>query len=84
MIRDRKIKLRRILLASDHAGFKLKQEIKKFLSVLHMKNKYLGTDYNDNIKKALIFNRNLLMTNFTIPNRLKFPLFRNILENYYS
>ena len=36
------------------------------------------------IKEALIFNRNLLMENFIIPNRLKFPLFRNILENYYS
>ena len=43
----------------------------------------LATNYNDNIKKALIFNRNLLMENFIIPNRLKFPLFRNILENYY-
>jgi len=34
-------------------------------------------------KKALIFNRNLLMENFILPNRLKFPLFRNILENYF-
>ena len=39
---------------------------------------------NPNIKKALSFNRNLLMENFIIPNRLKFPLFRNILENYYT
>ena len=38
---------------------------------------------NDNIRKALILNRNLLMENFIIPNRLKFPLFRNILENYF-
>ena len=38
---------------------------------------------NDNYKKALSFNRNLLMENFIIPNRLKFPLFRNILENYF-
>ena len=37
----------------------------------------------DNYKKALSFNRNLLMENFIIPNRLKFPLFRNILENYF-
>ena len=39
---------------------------------------------NENIKKALLFNRNLLMENFIIPNRLRFPLFRNILENYFN
>ena len=38
---------------------------------------------NDDIKKSLAFNKNLLMENFIIPNRLKFPLFRNILENYF-
>ena len=40
-------------------------------------------NYNDNIKKALTFNRGLLMKNFIIPNKLKFPLFRNILEEYF-
>jgi len=39
----------------------------------------LKISYNDNTKKALTFNRNLLMENFIIPNRLKFPLFRSIL-----
>ena len=34
-------------------------------------------------KDALIFNKNLLMENFIIPNKLKLPLSRNILENYY-
>ena len=43
----------------------------------------LKTNYNANTKKALTINRNLLMKNFIIPNRLKFPLFRNILENYF-
>ena len=43
----------------------------------------LKTNYNVDIKKALTFNRNLLMKNFFIPNSLKFPLFRNILENYF-
>ena len=43
----------------------------------------LKTNYNNDTKKALTFNRNLLMKNFIIPNSLKFPLFRNILENYY-
>ena len=40
-------------------------------------------NYNDGAKKALTFNRNLLMENFIIPNKLKLPLFRNILENYF-
>ena len=43
----------------------------------------LKTNYNIDIKKALTFNRNLLMKNFFVPNRLKFPLFRNIFENYF-
>ena len=43
----------------------------------------LKENYNDNTKKALIFNRNLLMENFIIPHGLRFPLFRSILENYF-
>jgi len=43
----------------------------------------LQNNISDDIKKALNFNRNLLLKNFIIPNRLKFPLFRNILQNYY-
>ena len=43
----------------------------------------LKTNYKDDIKKALTFNRNLLMKHFIIPNGLKFPLFRNILERYF-
>ena len=31
MLRDKKKKIKRILLASDHAGFKLKDKIKRFL-----------------------------------------------------
>ena len=31
MARDKKIKSKKVVLASDHAGFKLKEEIKKFL-----------------------------------------------------
>ena len=38
----------------------------------------------DNIKEALSANKNLLMDNFIIPNRLRFPFFRNILENYFN
>tara|TARA_B100001123_G_C15302556_1_gene1021555 strand:- start:36 stop:623 length:588 start_codon:yes stop_codon:yes gene_type:complete len=45
-----------------------------------------NTNYNDkkDVKKALLFNKNLIMENFITPNKLKFPLFRNILENYFS
>ena len=43
----------------------------------------LKANYNDNTKKALMFNRNLLMENFIIPHGLKFPFFRSMLENYF-
>jgi len=36
------------------------------------------------IKEALAFSKNLLLENFIFPNKLKLPLFRNILEMYYS
>tara|TARA_B100000029_G_C17123164_1_gene795926 strand:- start:20 stop:595 length:576 start_codon:yes stop_codon:yes gene_type:complete len=42
-----------------------------------------SNNHND-IKKSLINNRNLLNKNFILPNRLKFPLFRKTLENYFS
>ena len=41
-------------------------------------------NYSIYIKEALFFNKNLLMENFIIPNKLRFPLFRNILEKYYQ
>ena len=40
--------------------------------------------YNIEIKEALIFNKELLLENFINPNKLRFPLFRNILESYYN
>ena len=36
------------------------------------------------IKEALIFNKNLLNENLIIPNRIRFPLSRKILEKYYN
>jgi DNA repair protein RecO (recombination protein O) len=39
---------------------------------------------NVEIKEALVFNKNLLIENFILPNNLRFPIFRNILESYYS
>ena len=41
-------------------------------------------NYDNKVKEALIFNKNLLLENFILPNGLKLPLFRNILENYYN
>ena len=43
MSRNRKIKSKRVILASDHAGFKLKEEIKKFLIKKKRKVLDLGT-----------------------------------------
>ena len=43
MVRDRKIKSKKVILASDHAGFKLKEEIKKFLIKKRRKVLDLGT-----------------------------------------
>ena len=43
MARDRKIKSKKVILASDHAGFKLKEEIKKFLIKKRKKVLDLGT-----------------------------------------
>ena len=49
----RKIKIKRVILASDHAGFKLKEVIKKFLIKKRKKILDLGTrntnpvDYSD-------------------------------------
>ena len=47
-------------------------------------NKDTELKYNNEIKIALNFNKNLLLENFIIPNRLQFPFFRNILENYFN
>ena len=43
MARDKKIKSKKVVLASDHAGFKLKEEIKKFLIKKKRKVIDLGT-----------------------------------------
>ena len=43
MVRDRKIKSKKVVLASDHAGYKLKEQIKKFLIKKRKKVLDLGT-----------------------------------------
>ena len=49
MARDRKIKLQRIILASDHAGFKLKEVIKRFLIKKRRKVLDLGTKNTNSV-----------------------------------
>ena len=44
----------------------------------------ISSNKTKTIKSALSFNKNLLMENFILPNRLSFPLFRNILEKYFA
>ena len=39
---------------------------------------------NSEINEALNFNKKIIMENFILPSKLKFPLFRNILQNYYT
>ena len=42
-------------------------------------------NYSKNeIAEALIFSKNLLFENFVFPNKIKFPLSRNILEKYFN
>ena len=49
MVRDRKIKSGRVILASDHAGFKLKEEIKKFLIKKRKRVLDLGTKNTNSV-----------------------------------
>jgi len=49
VLRDRKIKVNRVLLASDHAGFKLKEEIKNFLLRRGKKVFDLGTKNTNSV-----------------------------------
>ena len=59
----------------DNKNYKIPKLFKSF-------EKY--KDSRSEIKNALLFNKNLLNENFIIPNKLKLPLSRNILENYYN
>lgn len=65
---DKKIKLKKVILASDHAGFVLKEEIKKFLIKKRKKVLDLGTintnsvdypDYAHLLSKKMKRNKNL-------------------------
>ena len=67
MVRNRKIKSKKIVLASDHAGFNLKEEVKKFLIKKRNKVLDLGTrntnsvdypDYAHLLSKKMKNNKN--------------------------
>ncbi len=49
MSKDRKIKIKNIILASDHAGFKLKEKIKNFLIKKGKKVLDLGTNSTSSV-----------------------------------
>jgi len=49
VLRDKKIKSKKVILASDHAGFRLKEVIKKFLIKKRKKVLDLGTKNNETV-----------------------------------
>ena len=49
MARDKKKKIKRVILASDHAGFKLKEKIKRFLKSKGKKVFDLGTNNTNSV-----------------------------------
>ena len=69
---------------SDESRNSIKINNKSFKIHKILSNTNIMKNYNEEIKEALIFNKNLLLENFIIPNSLKLPLSRNILENYYT
>lgn len=57
----------------------------KFIEIPNLILNDNGKNFSkDEIREALIFNKSLLMENFILPNRLRFPTSRNILEKYYN
>ena len=67
---------------TDQNLIKINDKVFKIPTFLLEKNKKNVS--NLDIKEALNFNKNIFLENFIIPNRLKFPLSRNILEKYYN
>mgnify|MGYP006102619383 CR=1 FL=1 len=53
----------------------------KIPKIFLKKNNNIKNDLE--ISEALNFNKHLLLENFIEPSKLRFPLFRNILQNYY-
>ena len=68
-------------LSKSNSTIKLNDKLIKVPEILFNKN--TNNFSKNDIKEALIFNRNLLIENFIAPNQLRYPFFRNLLENYY-
>ena len=70
-------------LASSYrsSGPKLVTKNFKTPKIFLEKDKYKAS--KSDIKEALIFNKDLLIENFILPNKLRIPLSRNMLENYF-
>ena len=57
----------------------------KIFKIPHIFINKESKNFSDNhVKEALAFNKSLLIENFIIPNRLRFPNSRNILEKYFE
>jgi len=68
----------------DNKNFlKLNDKSFKIPNFLLNKN-YINEINKNDAKEALIFNKNIFLENFITPNRLRFPLSRNLLEKYYK
>ena len=56
--------------------------------IFHVPKLFLIENYKHLSKRdildALIFNKNLFLENFIIPNKIKFPVSRNLLEKYFN
>ena len=69
---------------NDESKNSIKINNKSFKIPKILSNTNINKNYKEEIKEALIFNKNLLLENFITPNSLKMPFSRNILENYYT
>ena len=67
---------------SNNPTIEINDKLFKLPNLLVKKD--MKNNYNNDISEALAFNRNLFMENFITPNNLQFPLYRSILESYYS
>ena len=67
---------------SNNPTIEINDKLFKLPNILVKKD--MKNNYNNDISEALAFNRNLFMENFITPNNLQFPLYRSILESYYS
>jgi DNA repair protein RecO (recombination protein O) len=69
-------------------NFKAKNPIKINDRLFKIPQMFLKTNVKNlsrsEIKEALIFNKSVILETFVIPNKLKLPISRNILEKYYS